>query len=321
LSSAQNTLSGQAQKAIFKLNKYLHKFTYIPPKHKLDLFDKLVSPILNYCSEICGFANDASIETIHMQFCKQILGVKKTTQNDFIYGELGRISFKTIHHYNIIKYWTRILDMPNNKYVSLIYNMLKHDMVTAPNKVNWCSLVKDLLSSLGFYDVWLQQHTGNNKLFLIKVKQRLKDQFIQNWHNRITNSSRALFYKNIACFKFQPYLDYFTINKFCQSLCKLRVSSHRLHIESGRWTKPIRTPINERTCQICNLLEDEFHFIIECPLYSELRTKYISSRYTNRPNMFKFLELINSENKTIITKLGIFLEKAFRVRNEFIYGN
>ena len=30
---AQNTLSGQAQKAIFKLNKYLYKFTYISPKH------------------------------------------------------------------------------------------------------------------------------------------------------------------------------------------------------------------------------------------------------------------------------------------------
>ena len=44
---AQNTLSGQAQKAIFKLNKYLYKFTYISPKHKLDLFDKLISPILN----------------------------------------------------------------------------------------------------------------------------------------------------------------------------------------------------------------------------------------------------------------------------------
>ena len=30
---AQNTLSGQAQKAIFKLNKYLYKFTFISPKH------------------------------------------------------------------------------------------------------------------------------------------------------------------------------------------------------------------------------------------------------------------------------------------------
>ena len=39
-SEAQNTLAGRAQNAIFKLNKYLYKFTYIPPKHKLDLFDK-----------------------------------------------------------------------------------------------------------------------------------------------------------------------------------------------------------------------------------------------------------------------------------------
>ena len=31
---AQNTLVGQAQKPIFKLNKYLYKFTYILPKHK-----------------------------------------------------------------------------------------------------------------------------------------------------------------------------------------------------------------------------------------------------------------------------------------------
>ena len=37
-SSAQNTLSGQSLKAIFKLNKYLHKFTNITLRHKLELF-------------------------------------------------------------------------------------------------------------------------------------------------------------------------------------------------------------------------------------------------------------------------------------------
>ena len=49
---AQNTLAGQAQKAIFKLNKYLYKFTYITPKHNLELFDKLITPILNYGCEV-----------------------------------------------------------------------------------------------------------------------------------------------------------------------------------------------------------------------------------------------------------------------------
>ena len=85
-SEAQNTLAGQAQKAIFKLNKYLYKFTYISPKHKLDLFDKLISPILNYSSEVWGFIQANSIERVHLQFCKKLLGVKKTTQNDFVYG-------------------------------------------------------------------------------------------------------------------------------------------------------------------------------------------------------------------------------------------
>ena len=64
---AQNTLSGQAQKAIFKLNKYLYKFTYISPKHKLDLFDKLISPILNYSSEVWGIIQAKSTERVHLQ--------------------------------------------------------------------------------------------------------------------------------------------------------------------------------------------------------------------------------------------------------------
>ena len=51
-SDCQKTLSGQAKKAIFKLNKYLYIFTNITPKHRLKLFDKLISPILNYGSEV-----------------------------------------------------------------------------------------------------------------------------------------------------------------------------------------------------------------------------------------------------------------------------
>ena len=94
-SKAQNTLAGQAQKAIFKLNKYLYKFTFVAPKHKLELFDKLISPILNYSCEVWGFCQANAIERVYMQFCKKLLGVKKTTQNDFVYGELGRENYAT----------------------------------------------------------------------------------------------------------------------------------------------------------------------------------------------------------------------------------
>ena len=77
--------------------KYLHvnNFVSISPQHYLDLFDKLVRPILQYGCEVWGFANALVIERLHLHFCKQILGVKKSTQNDFVYGELGRTQLRT----------------------------------------------------------------------------------------------------------------------------------------------------------------------------------------------------------------------------------
>ena len=63
---AQNTLAGQSLKAIFRLDKYLFRFTNISVKHKLDLFDKLVLPILNYGNEVWVFHPGNSVEKVHL---------------------------------------------------------------------------------------------------------------------------------------------------------------------------------------------------------------------------------------------------------------
>ena len=51
-------------------------------------------------------------------------------------------------------------------------------------------------------------------------------------------------------------------------MTKLRTSSHRLEIKVGRWARPNRIPIDERKCITGNKLEDEFHFLLECSLYT-----------------------------------------------------
>ena len=50
----------------------------------------------------------------------------------------------------------------------------------------------------------------------------------------------------------------------------------------------------------CNCLEDEFHFVLECQLYKDLRNEYIKKYFWNRPNIQKFIELLQSENKKTI---------------------
>ena len=77
--------------------------------------------------------------------------------------------------------------------------MLFEDILDRPNCKNWCSLLRDMLFTLGLADVWYSQNVGNVKLFLMSVKQKLKDQFLQNWSSRLDNSSRAGFYSLTFC--------------------------------------------------------------------------------------------------------------------------
>ena len=79
--------------------------------------------------------------------------------------------------------------------------MLKYDFESNLDKKNWCSLLYDLLCTLGFNDAWLFQDIGDSVLFLSLVKQRLKDQLIQNWNGRLEESSRAIFYKHTGRIK------------------------------------------------------------------------------------------------------------------------
>ena len=66
------------------------------------------------------------------------------------------------------------------------------------------------------------------------------------------------------------YLGVSVDKKIISQYSKLRLSSHRLNIEVGRYT---RTPVNLRTCNICSSsdIEDEFHLMCVCPKYSDLK--------------------------------------------------
>ena len=76
------------------------------------------------------------------------------------------------------------------------------------------------------------------------------------------------------------------IEKNRVALSHFRVSAHRLEVETGRWHIPVAVPVNERKCRTCShCLKDEFHFLLECSLYHELRKTYIKPYCWKRLNM------------------------------------
>jgi hypothetical protein len=67
-------------------------------------------------------------------------------------------------------------------------------------------------------------------------------------------------------------------NKRC-AFTRLRISSHDLMIEKGRYKKPKKLEVKDRICTHCNdaQIEDEMHFMMHCNLYHEKRKLMIDS--------------------------------------------
>ena len=56
-----------------------------------------------------------------------------------------------------------------------------------------------------------------------------------------------------------PYKIHIPANR--EAMTKLRLISHKLMIERGRWSNILP---KYRLCTLCNKVEDEFHVISEC---------------------------------------------------------
>ena len=97
---------------------------------------------------------------------------------------------------------------------------------------------------------------------------RLTDNFIQERDTILDNSSKCNIYKHlIDRFCLQYYLKISMPNCYTMLITRFRVSAHTLLIEKGRYHNIER---GKRICQMCDMndVEDEYHFILKCPFYT-----------------------------------------------------
>jgi len=142
------------------------------------------------------------------------------------------------------------------------------------------------------------------------------DNFKQAWWQKICNSGTLCTYKYLkTSLSIEAYLDSLP-KKLRKAMSQLRLSSHSLYVETGRYTRQ-RIDRSQRYCTSQGI-EDEFHFVIKCPIYKHKRKNCIKSFYIRRPSMQKFVELMTLCNRTVIKNLSTYICQAFVLRNSLI---
>ena len=313
---AYTHIANQARKAMFKVLKDTKSIGVLPPDVALKLFDSLVLPILEYSSEI-WFRNKEinEIESIQIKFIKTILGVHGNTSNLAVLGETGRFPLVIRQKVKSLKYWSKILTLPDHSLVKKMYFIL-YDLNEAGYQT-WCTNIEEMLCQSDLKVKWDQQHCDNNtiKYFNDVLQQKYVNYWYESINDNILHPKLRTYCQFKKLFCMEPYLLNITDFKLRRQLSKFRLSNHNLHIEKGRHVKP-KTPVEERLRNICKriLIEDEFHFICVCEQYTDLRdyffNKIIAMGFYG--NHFKLEDILNFSEGSL--HLAKFLTKMFKKR-------
>ena len=298
----------QANKALFQLFHRINNLN-LPVDLQLKLFDHTIVPILTYSCEVWGFENTDLIEKFHCNFLRRITKSRQTTPRYMLYAELSRLPIDIIIKSRMIKFWNTIIQSKHEK----ISHMLYQYMNQSQHNFKWMTYIKNIFDSTGYSNLWLNQSLITSKTTHLQIKQRLKDQFNQEWVAKLDNSSKG---KNYSIFKdntsFEQYLTRLPA-ELRISMFHFRTGNHRLPIETGRWNQS-HVPHENRKCNLCTLndIGDEMHYLLKCPYFSTKRNKFVSQKYYLRPNIIKYKELMSTVDPDKLNKLALFMKHIMK---------
>ena len=266
----------------------------------LNLFDKLIRPILLYGSEIWGCNTHKCIEMVHIKFLKYVLGLPLNASNAAVLGECGRYPIGIFAELRAVKYWLKVSCMEEDRLPKAALKM--QVALDERNKKCWVTGIKEILYKYGFGIVYLQGNVGCINGFMSQLKERMCFHYCTEWLDDIAQNARLQTY---ATFKtmLEPERYLFCIENrlYRKAIAQFRCSCHQFMIEKGRH---LNIPRNERVCTRCNVLEDEMHVVVNCTKYEALRKYYLPEIVSKN---ITFTEIMGSKNDVTIMYLVKYL--------------
>ncbi len=340
-------LATKATRASFKISATLRSRKVLNCGLYIKLFDAMVKPVSLYGAQVWserllsfyqkddfGNFDMLAFEQLQNKICKCALRVGRYTSNMASRAEVGRFPLLISIAQASVNYWMNILASPNK----LVYSAYCEEVdADKTGQKNWATLIRCILRRCNLERLWHAQRVINPKQVMQQVRSQLEKQFKRTFFKHIEaingknkqSGNKLRTYKLIKeQYKMERYLVIKDMPPHVKrALTSIRISAHNLEIERGRMSKPKPTPVGERLCKHCKTLrhdkiEDEVHFISECPLYRQNRTEMLRAcpdwyRELNHQDLFR--TLFTSINNDILNQLGIFVCRAMCKRKCLLY--
>ena len=220
-----------------------------------------------------------TLRTTETKALKSCLGVKSGTTSDIIYNEINRPDIIAIMMDRQLKFKQKIIELERGE-----------------------ALVKEI------WDLCQGQEVPNLCDYYMNLTDNNSTSNINERKTRIETSEQTMCerYRTKIGLSHCPTLYNSCLDDEKRTvITRWRLSSHKLKIETGRYTKP-KTEVEYRLCKICFVVEDEHHAIYTCKAHRIIREKYKNNLKLENDNIRK---LLNPTTIIEATYLAMFLKE------------
>lgn len=276
--NVSSSIAEQMKMRLHNLNKLKIFFAAnydAPFSVKRKVFEAAFSAAILYGMESWIGGNLEPVEAIYAKGVRAMLGVKKSTQIDICLLEAGLPPVKYRIREAQRKFFSKMINERNNMFDDPFWFTCQ--LTREYNAPMW-QLIEDVLAP--------------------------PIDFIPQLRTKVTTigGSRAAMYRllNPTLVPHSIYKNIELPDSLRTSFSRFRLSSHRLRIETGRWSK---LPRDQRVCS-CEEIQDEPHVLV-CPRNQQILIRY---GFVGR-NIQELMEIVDKRKLSLLHDLVKNLEK------------
>ena len=182
---------------------------------------------------------------------------------------------------------------------------------------HWCSEVKHIFQNFGKVELF----NNRNECDIDEISLQMLQKDSIDWHQEVLNKPKLRTYVTFKSeLHVEDYLYYVTNRRSRSLLGQFRMGILPLYVETGRFNN---TPLERRLCTCCSLneIEDEYHFLMICPKYDNLRHNLFSKITDINLNVLserdKFAKILKFYQKY----LANYIVEAFEIRQKLVFNS
>ena len=224
--------------AVHKFYNFLRSNKLAPLSVKLNVLHACVTSSLLHNCEAFGSKIPKQLESTYYSLVKSCLGVRTSTPNKLALVESGMPTLKAMITSRQFNFFT--------KYVGNLKENTARKEVFDTILESGCDYMQHYVQLMNTH------HTKK------EIKEHYHNQLLSEINETAQKPEN---YKFNIYKQFNPELKPIDTHKTHHKFARLRLSSHNMPIETGRWSRIKR---EDRLCSTCNTLGDERHFIYDC---------------------------------------------------------